>query len=383
MMRFFAILTFLILLNGCVSPKISTSPPKTSKSNDSFQSMLSPCKGTDITLWDLCFGEMKYPNGTKYIGEWKSGEWTGRGTVVYPDGPTYNSQRRDAPEKQKNLSSQITFIFEDRTIFRAQKNNGFDLSNDTVNGTYFFPSGVKAIGIFKFPTKSGTANIVFFDGRIYEGMIKNGTISGTGKLIFPDKTTYSGLFANNEFNGQGTLVRPDGTKYVGTFVAGKYSGSGQEIFADGRTFSGEFLNGQYHGQGTYTFPDGRKYTGNWINDKPDGHGIQTDNSKIQRAGRWADGIFIGTARTASPPRTPNARVSTLEERARQGDAQAQYEYGMTFIDGIGDEVKPRIAIEWLMRSAAQGHTSAKRQIASMYDLGIQMMRMPSPIQVRE
>jgi TPR repeat protein len=54
---------------------------------------------------------------------------------------------------------------------------------------------------------------------------------------------------------------------------------------------------------------------------------------------------------------------------------------MQFINGTGDEVKPRVAIEWLLRAQAQGHEGAKKQISSMFDLGIQMSTMAPAIMV--
>jgi TPR repeat protein len=69
------------------------------------------------------------------------------------------------------------------------------------------------------------------------------------------------------------------------------------------------------------------------------------------------------------------------QKANQGDADAQYHYGMQFINGTGDEVKPRIAIEWLMKAQAQGHEGAKKQISSMFDLGFQLSNLESAIRV--
>ena len=122
-------------------------------------------------------------------------------------------------------------------------------------------------------------------------------------------------------------------------------------------FVGEFKNGQANGQGTRT----------------------SSNGTILQAGRWADGIFLAVVFT--PTVAAKVEPKSLMQKANQGNAEAQYQYGMTFITGTGDAVKPRIAIEWLMKAQAQGHEGAKRQIASMFDLGIQLSSMAPAIKV--
>ena len=49
-------------------------------------SSLKICKGT---YWDNCFGTYTWPNGERYVGEWKSGQYHGQGTYTYSDNTKY------------------------------------------------------------------------------------------------------------------------------------------------------------------------------------------------------------------------------------------------------------------------------------------------------
>ena len=50
------------------------------------QSKLPPCQGSDVTKWSNCFGTTTWPNGDKYVGEFRDGSSYGRGIQTYADG---------------------------------------------------------------------------------------------------------------------------------------------------------------------------------------------------------------------------------------------------------------------------------------------------------
>jgi hypothetical protein len=156
--------------------------------------------------------------------------------------------------------------------------------------------------------------------------------------------------------GTSTWARCD--KYVGAFKDDKRNGQGTFTFNNGDKYVGEFKEGKLHGIGTEVSPTG----------------------VVLRSGRWADGIFstVVTQPTAATKSDPK----TLAERAKQGNAQAQFEYGLTFISETNVEIQPRIALKWFSAAAKQGHGPAERQIASMFDLGVTMSVMESPIRLK-
>ena len=59
-----------------------------------FSSTLPPCKGTFglKTRWTDCHGAVIYPNGDKYVGEWKYDKRHGNGTIFWktPINDRYN-----------------------------------------------------------------------------------------------------------------------------------------------------------------------------------------------------------------------------------------------------------------------------------------------------
>jgi hypothetical protein len=251
-------------------------------------------------------------------------------------------------------------------------------------------NGDEYVGGFKGSEFNGKGTMSFADRHKYVGDYKDGKRHGQGVFTFADGGKYVGEWKDNNRNGQGTSTLANGDQYVGEFSGDKYFGGwksgnrhGQGIvtFADGSKWDGEFKDDNFNGKGTITLSDGLKYVGEVRNNKANGQGILTGaDGVVRQTGRWVDGIFIGEL-------TPNKAAAkieprTLAERATQGDADAQYRYGMTFILGEGDELKPRVAIEWLMKAQAQGHEGAKKQIVSMYDLGVQMSTLPPSIQVR-
>ena len=55
----------------------------------SAQSNLPPCPAATIFNWHNCFGTYTFPNGEKYVGEWRGGKRFGQGTYTYPEGVRY------------------------------------------------------------------------------------------------------------------------------------------------------------------------------------------------------------------------------------------------------------------------------------------------------
>jgi len=136
-------------------------------------------------------GTQTYPDGGKYVGEFKDGKRHGQGTYTWSNGEEYVGEWRDGTR------------------------NG--------QGAMTWPSGEKNVGEFK-------------DSKL------NG--QGTGTL--PDGTKYVGEYKESELNGHGTLVFPNGAKYVGEFKDSMYNGQGAIYGADGTILeSGIWENGVF------------------------------------------------------------------------------------------------------------------------------------------
>jgi len=131
----------------------------------------STYQGTTNTAGQMHgFGEMIYPNGAGYKGDWTMGIIHGKGRLVLPGGNIY-------------------------------------------------------IGDFEAGQPYGSGHY-FKEGLVYHGEIKAGLPHGRGKEIFPDGTTYKGWFSQNKWNGKGKLTFPDGSLFIGYFEDGLAIGPG-------------------------------------------------------------------------------------------------------------------------------------------------------------
>ncbi len=229
---------------------ISQSAFSQSKSN------LPPCSASIWVRWHLCFGEITYLSGTKYVGEFRDGKANGQGTSTHKNGEKYVGEHRDS------------------------EHNGW--------GTYTWADGTKYVGEFR-----------------------NDQPNGRGTLTFPDGRKYVGGFRDGKRNGQGTYTSPNGPKYVGEWHDGKFYGQGTLEYTSGSKYVGEWRDAKRNGQGTYTSADGRKYVGDWRDGKRYGFGKEFDASgRVTYQGYWVAGTYFGKS---PPPSMAGTRVKLVKE----------------------------------------------------------------------
>ena len=108
-----------------------------------------------------------YPDGEKYVGEWKDGLWHGRGTITRTDGEKYVGE------------------------FKEGLPNG--------HGTHTDSYGNKYVAEFKNGIPTGQGTITYFDGSKYVGELKNGQLHGKGTYTFPDGYSLEGVWEKNEY----------------------------------------------------------------------------------------------------------------------------------------------------------------------------------------
>src|SRR5258707_7259326 len=60
------------------------------------QGKLPLCPGTySASAWTNCQGEQTFPNGRRYVGEFKDGKFSGQGTFTFPGGVRYVGEFKD------------------------------------------------------------------------------------------------------------------------------------------------------------------------------------------------------------------------------------------------------------------------------------------------
>ena len=105
---------------------------------------LPPCpEEYNKNTWTNCIGSKTYAIGDKYVGEWKNGEFHGKGTLSLTNGGTYVG--------------------------------GFEKGRLHGAGAITFPNGDKYIGQLRFDQIFGHGTYKYgIDGRVILGITENG-----------------------------------------------------------------------------------------------------------------------------------------------------------------------------------------------------------------
>ena len=104
---------------------------------------------------NMLFGTYTFASGSKYVGEFKDGKYSGQGTYTTTNGYTY-------------------------------------------------------VGEFKDGKRNGQGTATFADGDKYVGEWKDDKLNGQGAYTFADGSKYVGEWKDDKFNGQGTLFASNG-----------------------------------------------------------------------------------------------------------------------------------------------------------------------------
>jgi hypothetical protein len=95
------VLLLLAMLSSCAT---QTTAPN-AKAPTKTYAALPPCVGDEFSQWTNCLGTATWPNGERYIGEWKDGKQHGQGTFTFPDGPKYVGEwKNNNPDGQGTLT---------------------------------------------------------------------------------------------------------------------------------------------------------------------------------------------------------------------------------------------------------------------------------------
>lgn len=126
-------------------------------------------------------GTYLWPNGDKYVGEWKDGKRNGRGSFIWPEGDRYVGE------------------------WKNDKNNG--------DGNYIYSDGLSQY-------------IVALTNAEAEGYgcVKGDCVNGLGTYTWLSGAKYVGDFENGKRNGLGIYSFPNGQRILGIWDNGRYVG---------------------------------------------------------------------------------------------------------------------------------------------------------------
>ena len=130
-------------------------------------------------------GIYTWPNGQKYIGEFRDGKANGQGIYTWPNGQRYVGE------------------------FKDDKSHG--------QGIYTWPNGQKYVGEFKDDKADGQGTYTWPNGQKYAGEFKDDKPDGQGTFTYTDGSKYEGEFRDGQRNGHGNETYPDRGKNVSEF----------------------------------------------------------------------------------------------------------------------------------------------------------------------
>lgn len=175
-------------------------------------------------------GEMRYDDGSRYVGEWRQGQRSGRGIHYRANGGVLNGEwQEDRPK-------------------------GY--------GTYRFTNRARYAAEWTGTGRAGLEPDAWSVGGVYIGQ-HDGREDGEGTVMYADGATYIGGYRQGRKQGRGTMVYPSGAKYFGDWNDGRPEGSGLFVLPDGRVYVGSFRAGWPDGPGRLIAPDGQRIEGVW------------------------------------------------------------------------------------------------------------------------
>lgn len=272
-----------------------------------------------------------YENGDKYIGDFKYGACTGKGTYIWSDGGKYVGEVRNNQMHGRGVLVKANGDKYDGEFYNDTPDGNMTVSyangakyigeffNDHPEGkgTMYYANGDKFEGVFEYggfiQGKYTWASGETYEGGYFRGSLRN----GQGTYTWPDGTKYEGEFKQNEIEGTGKFTYPNGEVYEGQLRKGLYDGKGKRKFANGETYEGDFYNGTICGYGKYTWSNGDTYEGNfsskgvpnirgyfkWVNGNRyegenkngiiDGYGtMYYKEGNVYKFGKWVEGELI-------------------------------------------------------------------------------------------
>ena len=146
-------------------------------------------------------------DGTKYTGEFRNGEITGRGVKVWPDGRVYQGE--------------------------------------------FLEGEMHGQGMLQYSIASAKQTDLKYAGNFHLN-----SREGQGVLTKRNGDVYEGNFVSNHPNGNTVIRFCSGDNYEGEVIKGVMTGNGFLECGSGKCFTGEFKDGQLHGNGKFFVKDG-------------------------------------------------------------------------------------------------------------------------------
>ena len=301
------------------------------------ESLLPKCEGSNHTKWTDCFRGAKFTDGKIYIGEWKDGQFHGKGKLTFPDGSVeiggfkYHKLEWQIDYRYKKFLKGIWTINQPMDSFLNESESGHNFVDEEI---YFFNANIGFVNA-DYVCQILSTNPLFIPSKnskkfgvkgnsfvVHKTNCKNNEkkfgfdnifIANKGSLVlfqystdfeepfdtFPFKiggpSPYLNSFERDElkFVQINNVTREiDENKYLGQFRHKFISLDQKEIIFKESTLPAcqgndyEQWNNCY---GMIRFPDGNKYIGEVYNGNAHGQGIYVYTNGEEYIGSFKDG----------------------------------------------------------------------------------------------
>ena len=127
-----------------------------------------------------CFGTFTWPDGSKYVGEFKDDKRNGQGTFTFANGDKYVGEYKDG---QRNGQGTLTFASGNKYV------GEFKDGNFNGQGTFTWPDGSKYVGEYKDDKRNGQGIFYLANGSISQSGVWSDDKLVTSQYVDPDRFT--------------------------------------------------------------------------------------------------------------------------------------------------------------------------------------------------
>jgi hypothetical protein len=138
-------------------------------------------------------GSIAWPDGRKYVGQWRDNVIEGTGVMRWEDGSVYKGDFRNGLVRVPPSFTPLHQVVDRSALQREGK------------GVHTFADGGVYSGMFKEGKRHGWGRRVYADGRIYEGDYDEELQDGTGVMKWPNGSEYRGAFRQGRKHGHGRM----------------------------------------------------------------------------------------------------------------------------------------------------------------------------------
>ncbi|KAL0488323.1 hypothetical protein AKO1_008762, partial [Acrasis kona] len=182
-------------------------------------------------------GELKYPNGTMYEGDFFVNKRHGFGKLIFSTDKKGTQSLAIGQWKNDMPSDEIPWKITHSTweywghitLDRNKKNIELlkidDFHKNKQGELYDVKSNFKYFGSFKDNKKEGFGVATFSNGDRYYGGWKDDYLNDFGTYLFKDGTIFQGTYKAGIRTGRGTLYQPNGDTIEGTWNDHKIEGA--------------------------------------------------------------------------------------------------------------------------------------------------------------